>query len=85
MAESEKTKREESSEFVQHVRAAGKALLRQWKSLIPGDFWTYGREARRETLLAMRSAVDTMIDRLESEEDEAPKPRPARKAKVEVE
>ncbi len=86
MAENEKTRREEEpSEFIQHLRAARKAFFRQWKSLIPEDFWKYGREARRETLLALRGAVDSMIDRLEAAEDDTSKARPARKAEVEVE
>jgi len=82
--ESKRTKG--SSDFTAHTKAAARAALRQWKSLLPDDFWHYGREARRETVLALRSAVNTLIDRLEPAPIAAPpKPRSTRKAKVEVE
>ena len=76
----------ETSEFGKHVKEAGRAAVKQWKSLIPPEFWEHGRVARRETLLAMRSLVDVAIEHLE-EKGEAPskKPAPPRKAKVEVE
>ena len=79
------TKREEP-EFVQHSRAAGKAFVAQWKSLIPEEFWEHRRAARREGLLALRSLVDAAIERLEKPEDNPPKRRrSSRKVKVEVE
>lgn len=86
MPDQEKAKAE-PTEFVEHARAATKAMVYQWRSLIPDDFWRYGREAQRETLLALRALVDTSIERLEKVEQkaEAPKPRAPRKAKVEVE
>ena len=82
MAEEEKAK--ELPEFVEHMKAAAEATANQWKSLIPKEFWEHGREARRETLLAMRSLVDSAIERLE-EKEEKPKRRSTRKAKVDVE
>jgi hypothetical protein len=86
MTTTESKRAKGSSEFAEHAKAAGKAALRQWKSLLPDDFWHYRREARRETVLALRSAVNTIIDRLEPTPTEAPpKPRSTRKAKVEVE
>jgi hypothetical protein len=84
MANEEKVKAE-PSEFSQHVKAAGSAAVKQWKSLIPGEFWEYGREARRETLLAVRSAIDSAINRLEAAEEASPKRTTRRKTKVEVE
>ncbi|HEC23556.1 MAG TPA: hypothetical protein ENI95_11650 [Chloroflexi bacterium] len=75
----------EPSEFVEHMRAAGKSVVNQWKSLIPREFWQYGREARREFLLAMRSLVDSAIERLETEEERPARKRSTRKAKIEVE
>lgn len=76
----------EPSEFGKHIKEAGRAAAKQWKSLIPPEFWEHGRVARRETLLAMRSLVDVAIEHLE-EKGEAPakKPAPQRKAKSEVE
>jgi hypothetical protein len=83
MANEEKT-RHEPSEFVEHLRAAGKAAGNQWKSLIPDSFWEHGRTARRETLLALRSLVDAAIERLE-DKGETPRTSSRRKVKVEVE
>jgi len=86
MTTTESKRAKGSSEFSEHAKAAAKAAVRQWKSLLPDDFWHYGREARRETVLALRSAVNTLIDRLEpAPTDTPPKPRSTRKAKVEVE
>ncbi len=73
----------EQPEFVKHAKAAGKATLNQWKSLIPKEFWQHGREARRETLLALRSLIDDAIERLEKAEN--PKPSQRKVAKAEAE
>lgn len=77
----------ERSEFGKHIKEAGRAAVKQWKSLMPPEFWEHGRIARRETLLALRSLVDVAIERLEDKGSSAPsnKPAPPRKAKVEVE
>ena len=86
MGKEEKTK-SETSEFGKHVKEAGRAAVKQWKSLIPPEFWEHGHIARRETLLAMRSLVDVAIERLEDKgsSSTSSKPNPPRKAKVEVE
>jgi hypothetical protein len=87
MAKEEKI-RSETSEFGKHLKEAGRAAFKQWKSLVPPEFWEHGRIARRETLLAMRSLVDVAIERLEEKGSSAPassKPNLPRKAKVEVE
>jgi hypothetical protein len=85
----EETVKVEKSEFSKHMRAATKARAKQVGSLVPKEFWQYGREARREFLLAMRSVVDDAIDHLEAKgTGEAPpaKPKPkARKTRVVVE
>ena len=83
MAEEEKVK--EPSEFVEHMKAAGRAAGNQWKCLIPKDFWEYGREARREMLLAMRTLVDGAIERLEGAEETKKNKSSRKKAKVSVE
>ncbi len=86
MTTTEKRRTRESSEFANHTKAAARAAFRQWKSLLPDDFWHYGREARRESVLALRSAVNYLIDRLDpAPADAPPKPRTTRKAKVKVE
>ena len=85
---SEEKAKKEAPEFVQHMREARKAFRKQWGCLIPDEFWQYGRTARRETLLAMRSLVDAAIEHIEEKGEavEAPKPRTTRrKTKVEVE
>ena len=86
----EETVKVEKSEFSKHMKAATKARARQVGSLVPKEFWQYGREARREFLLAMRSAVDGAIDHLEEKgTGEAPpakaKPKARKKTKVVVE
>lgn len=76
------------SEFSEHISAAGSAFIKQWKSLIPQGFWDHGREARHETLLAVRSLIDGAIDQLESKGEDSPKEKKAsakRKTKIEVE
>ncbi|GAB4468768.1 MAG: hypothetical protein Kow00124_03290 [Anaerolineae bacterium] len=78
----------EPSEFTAHVKAACKAFANQWRSLIPQEFWSYRREAKRELLLAMRAVVDGAIERLDPQGETPPsKPRSrgSRKVKVEVE
>jgi len=82
MADKEKIQ-SEPSEFVDHMKEAGKATVDQWKSLAPPEFWDHGRAARREVLMAMRSLVDSAIDRLEKQSEKAPKT--PRKTKVAVE
>lgn len=74
----------ETSEFGEHMKAAGHAVAKQWKSLIPPEFWEHGRAARRETLLAVRSLVDVAIEHLEKKEDSGTPPKTPRKAKIEV-
>jgi len=78
-----------SQEFTTHVRRAGKSVIMQWSSLIPKEFWTYGRDATRELLLAMRSAVDGAIEVIDPREA-APKPAPPKskprsKKKIDIE
>ena len=81
----EEKAQKERPEFIEHLRAARRATMRQWGSLIPKEFWEHGREARREFLLALRAAVDSAIERLEEADEEAPQPRARRKTKVEFE
>jgi hypothetical protein len=88
MGKNEDRTQSETSEFGKHMKEAGRAAAKQWKSLIPPEFWEHGRIARREMLLAMRSLVDIAIEHLEEKEGSSSKrsskPAPSRKAKVEV-
>lgn len=79
-----KEKKAEQSEFGMHMKEAGRATIKQWKSLFPKEFWDYGRVARRELLLAMRSVVDIAIEHLEPKEAPKEKAKAPRKAKIEV-
>lgn len=60
-------------EFTSHVKRAGKSVLKQWGSLIPKEFWLFGRDATHEMLLAMRTVVDGAIDVIDPEGEAAPK------------
>ncbi len=84
----------EKSEFFTHLEAAGDNVVKQWSSLIPKEFWSYGREAQREFLYAMRTLVDHAIEFVDDAngeievEGEAPRKatkRSTKKVKVEVE
>jgi hypothetical protein len=46
-----------------HMRAARQAMRKSWESLFPAGFVENRRAARREVLLAMRSMIDSAIDR----------------------
>ncbi len=47
----------------QHMREARTAMRRSFESLLPAGFVENRREARRQTLLAMRSMIDAALDR----------------------
>ena len=79
-----------SQEFTAHLRHAGKSVIMQWCSLIPKEFWTYGRDATREMLLAMRTAVDGAIAVIDPEskvaaKPAAPKSKSRSKKKIDIE
>jgi hypothetical protein len=75
---------EDPSDFVTHMKNAGTAFRKQWGSLIPDDFYKYGKEARREFILGLQAAVDSTIDRLETSADRPSRRGRATKAKVQV-
>jgi hypothetical protein len=52
--------------------------LRRRRGLLPEEFHNHMRAARKETLLAVRSLLDTII-----ESEEKPRPKKATKIKVE--
>jgi hypothetical protein len=63
-----------TQEFTTHMKRAGQSVIRQWGSLIPKEFWTYGRDATREMLLAMRAVVNGAIDVIDPESEVVVKP-----------
>lgn len=78
----------DQSDFSQHLKNAFDARRRQVESLLPDGFVENGREADRETLLALSALVQGVAKRIEDMGDAdgtRPKPRSARKAKVQVE
>lgn len=79
----------QTGEFTTHAKAAGRAFVLTWKSLLPDNFWHYGAEFTRESALALGAAIDTLANRIEGTEGQTPppppKPRAGRKARVEVE
>ncbi len=69
------------AEFVSWLKESTPARMAQrLADRLPGDFKTHVRAAQREQLLAMRSLLDAMIERVSKEE----KP-PKRAVKVDVE
>jgi hypothetical protein len=62
------------SEGVKGVRSH----LRRRRGLLPEEFHSHMRAARKETLLAMRSLLDAVVEDVE-------KPRPKKATKIKVE
>jgi hypothetical protein len=70
MAEENKYKKRPLEELmgddaVQHLRTARKEMQKSWATLLPPGFVEHRRTARKELLLAIRSALDTALDRLD--------------------
>ncbi len=79
---------DEANDFGTHAKKALDARRRQIETLLPDGFIENGREADRETLLALSALVQNVANRIEeigNAEGTKPKPRSARKAKVQVE
>ena len=65
--------------WTEHLARAAEAFAHELRGCVPENFSDHARGSLREALLAVRSLLDTGIDRLEEEEGKA-KPQ-----KVEVE
>jgi hypothetical protein len=78
----EATKKEEQSDFQEHLNAAFEAWRESCKALVPDGFIEKGKEAQREALLALRSILDVAIEKLEEEGQPASK-KSKQKIKVE--
>ncbi len=50
----------------QHMKEARAAMRRSWEALLPHGFVENRKEARKQTLLAMRSMIDAAIERTKS-------------------
>ncbi|WP_448594039.1 hypothetical protein [Thermoflexus hugenholtzii] len=51
-----------SEEARTHLRAASRELREAMKAMLPEGFWQHLRAARRETLLALRTAIDAWLE-----------------------
>ena len=49
----------------QHMRAARDEMRKSIETLVPEGFFEHRQSARREMLMAMRSMLDTAIERLD--------------------
>ncbi|MFQ5599704.1 MAG: hypothetical protein ACE5G2_04030 [Candidatus Krumholzibacteriia bacterium] len=79
--ESQKQTREPDTRWAEHMMRAADAFAREMRGVVPDGFSSHARGSLREALLAIRSLIDSGIERLEEEERKpAGKPR-----KVEVE
>ena len=56
-------------EVRQHVRAAREELRESVKAFLPPGFIEHRRNARREMLLAWRSLIDSVLERMEDVEE----------------
>ena len=72
--------------FTSHIKAAGVASIKQWRSLLPDKFWMYGKEAGYQTLLAVRSLIEDAAEKIDVDgENTSDSPPPKRKTKKKVE
>ncbi len=65
--------------WTEHLVRAADAFAAEMRGVVPDEFSQHARGSLREALMAIRSLIDTGIDRLEHEE----RSRPARKIDVE--
>ena len=57
-------------EVRQHVRAAREEVRESIKGFLPPEFIEHGRKARREMLLAWRSVIDSVLERMDEQDKE---------------
>ena len=60
-------------EVRQHVRAAREELRESVKAFLPPGFVEHRKNARREMLLAWRSLIDSVLERMEEKVEEEEK------------
>jgi hypothetical protein len=56
-------------EVRQHVRAAREELRESVKAFLPPEFLEHRRKASKEMLLALRSVIDSALERIEGRDD----------------
>ena len=59
-----------SDEALKHARTACEEMRKSAEALLPPGFVKHRRAARREMLLAARSAIDAALERFEARESE---------------
>lgn len=72
--------RAKEDRWTEHLRRAADAFCDEMGDAVPNEFSRHARGSLREALLAIRSVIDTGIDKLNEEEKQKSAPR-----KVEVE
>ena len=53
----------------QHARAAREEMRESMKSFLPPEFWEHRKKARKEMLLAWRSMINAVLERMEEKEE----------------
>jgi len=76
MAEHEKTNHKNFRDHIpedarEHAKNAREEMRKSWATLVPPEFVTHRRKARREMLLAARELINHALDRLENHEETA--------------
>ena len=54
-----------------HLNAARESVQKSMESLVPPEFVEHRRKARKEFLLAVRSLIDSAIERIEQPREDA--------------
>ena len=76
-------KRRTAALFWHHARAAGRAYIRAWRSLLPEAFWEHRREAHAELRQAVQVLIDTALVRMVGETP--PPKRGRRRGRIDLE
>ena len=53
----------------QHLKAARESLYKSMEALFPAGFVEHRRNARKEVLMAVRSLIDSAIDKIEKPQE----------------
>ncbi len=72
-------KPEREMSWEDHLAAAIKGFRREWRmGMLPEEFWSHQRAARREMLMAWRSLLDAKIAKIDKAEHEKNAPKSSR-------
>ncbi len=72
-------KPEREMSWEDHLAEAVKGFRREWRAgMLPEEFWSHQRAARREMLMAWRSLLDAKIAKIDKAEKEKNAPKSTR-------